>query len=178
MHMYMSGGDVKAKIACAAISLCLMIIACPTWASTANVRHKHTEIMELLRVMGMASLPKEMAPLISAQFVASLRHSDPSFSDRGVAATKELVRVYLSDPARAGQFMQQLVPIYDHEFTATEIQQLIVFYKTPLGRKLAASMFTIDAESAQVGRAWAAEILPGLRNMVLSRLRSEGLLSH
>lgn len=108
--------------------------------------------------------------------VSSLRRSDPLFSDRGVGVVNAGVSDYLSDPIHSGQLSQQLVPIYEREFSPKEIQELIAFYKTPIGRKLAVSLATIDAKSAQEGQQWAVGMLPGLRDVLLRRLRSEQLI--
>jgi hypothetical protein len=134
------------------------------------------DVAELMQLSGAANIARELAPLISAQFVSSLRQSNPILPERTTAVVTEVVTGYLSDPARTKDLMDQLEQIYAQTFTATEVRQLIAFYKTPIGRKLTASLPEITSESAQIGQAWAAKMLPGLQEALMTRLRSEGLL--
>ena len=168
---------MKCKAVCAIAIVLFVAIGLTGQVSATNRRANNADdVIELLRVNGVANLPAKMAPLIAAELVSSLRRSDPLFSDRGVGVVNAVVSDYLSDPIRSGQLSQQLVPIYEREFTPKEIQELIALYKTPIGRKLAGSLATIDAESAQVGQQWAVGMLPGLRDVLLRRLRSEQLI--
>lgn len=51
-----------------------------------------------------------------------------------------------------------VIPIYQKYYTDEDIQQLIVFYQTPLGKKVIASTPQIMQESMQVGQNWGRAI--------------------
>lgn len=162
------------KIIRCAFSLCVVL----AWLTQAvpHEAESQGDVRQLLRLSGAANVVQSLAPLISAQFVASLKQSNPILPERTLGVTTDVVTRYLGDPTRKKDLLDQLAQIYERTFTPQEIQQLIAFYKTPIGRKLAASLPAITDASSQVGQAWAAKILPGLREEVLTRLRAEGLI--
>lgn len=156
--------------------LWLMGILSAQSASAQNVPATRTDVAELLQLSGAANVGQALAPLIAKQFVAALRQSNPILPDRATTVVTAVVSGYLGNPARTKELFDQIGQVYARTFTPAEIQQLIAFYKTPVGHKLTASLPAITSESAQIGQAWAAKVLPGLREELLTRLRSEGLL--
>ena len=53
--------------------------------------------------------------------------------------------------------MEMLVPIYDKHLTHADIEDLIAFYETPVGRKLLAVMPQMHHESRTAGEIWGRE---------------------
>jgi uncharacterized protein len=135
------------------------------------------DVAELIHLNGAANIAGGLAPLLSSQFVAALRQSNPNLPNRAVSVTNEVIMQYLRDPAQTEQLINALIPIYAHAFSETEVRQLLEFYKTPIGRKLGASFPSISAQSAQVGAMWAERSFPELKVRLVARLRAEGLLS-
>ena len=54
--------------------------------------------------------------------------------------------------------IKHLEPIYAARFTADELNQLIAFYRTPIGHRLADEQATIGIESMRAGQIWGAEV--------------------
>jgi len=54
--------------------------------------------------------------------------------------------------------VDSLVPIYARHFSQAELDQLAVFYATPLGQRLVIEQQGIAAESLEMGRKWGAAI--------------------
>jgi hypothetical protein len=54
--------------------------------------------------------------------------------------------------------VDSLVPVYAAHFTKSELDQLVRFYESPLGRRLSAVQPQITQESMQVGQRWGAII--------------------
>lgn len=65
---------------------------------------------------------------------------------------KEFANTSLSD------LIEMLVPVYQKHYTQSELKQIIKFYKTPIGKKLAATTPQIMKESMEVGQKWGAKI--------------------
>jgi hypothetical protein len=159
----------------------LMAVLVCTWpvfavAGEAPVAER-SDVTELLRLSGATDIAKELTPFIARQFMLALQQSNRGLSSRAILVINQVVNQYLSDQARADELTSELAPIYEKIFSPAEIKELIAFYGSPVGRKLAASLPEITAQSAQVGQAWATKIMPGLRSEVLGRLRSEGLIA-
>jgi len=55
-----------------------------------------------------------------------------------------------------GQLVDSLVPVYAAHFTLAQLQELVRFYESPLGRRLAEIQPLITQESMQAGQRWGA----------------------
>lgn len=57
-----------------------------------------------------------------------------------------------ADPVVLDDMMQETAKLYARHFTVTELQQIAVFYKTPVGAKMLATMPQLTAESMQMSQ--------------------------
>ena len=75
------------------------------------------------------------------------------------------------------EFGPRLTQVYAEEFTEPELRQLIAFYQTPIGQKLASRTPLLTKRGAQVGAEVAEAHLPELEEMIKARaaeLQQEG----
>lgn len=56
------------------------------------------------------------------------------------------------------EFIDLIVPIYKDHYSEDEIQQLIEFYKTPMGQKIVKEAPAIQQESYAAGQEWGRSI--------------------
>lgn len=56
------------------------------------------------------------------------------------------------------RFIEQLVPIYAAHFSTAQLQQLVAFYESPLGRHLADAQPHVTVESMQAGQLFGAAL--------------------
>jgi len=62
-----------------------------------------------------------------------------------------------------------IIPIYDKYYTTEEINKIIEFYQTPLGKKVISTMPQIMQESIQAGRSWGKEVGEKVYNKLKER---------
>ena len=55
-------------------------------------------------------------------------------------------------------FIERAVPIYASRFSKQELEQLLAFYRSPTGRRLAAEAPALSAEMMRVGQLWGVEL--------------------
>jgi hypothetical protein len=55
------------------------------------------------------------------------------------------------------ELTERMVPIYQRHFSATDIQGLLKFYRSPLGKKVITEMPATMAEGMQLGQDWGRE---------------------
>lgn len=55
------------------------------------------------------------------------------------------------------ELTERMVPIYQRHFSAADIQGLLKFYRSPLGRKVITEMPATMAEGMQVGQEWGRQ---------------------
>ena len=51
-----------------------------------------------------------------------------------------------------------MVPIYDKYYTEEEINQIIAFYNSPVGKKMISTMPLVMQESMAAGQAWGKQL--------------------
>ena len=69
------------------------------------------------------------------------------------------------------QLMELLIPIYASHLTKAELEGLVRFYQTPLGRRVAEVLPLITQESMQAGQSWGA----GIGRQVAESLAQSGV---
>ena len=86
-------------------------------------------------------------------------------------STLSLVKRQIS--AKNG-LMDRVVPLYDKHYTKDEIQSLIRFYETPLGKKVSALRPQIAKEGMVVAEEWINFLEPLLVQALARSLEKEG----
>lgn len=61
------------------------------------------------------------------------------------------------DAKGARELTERMVPIYQRHFSAADIQGLLKFYRSPLGKKVITEMPATMAEGMQLGQEWGRE---------------------
>ena len=131
------------------------------------------DIVKLLKITGSESLGLKMGMAISNQFIDNLSRQNPNLSPTAIAAIKsEISRVFVENMPK---LTSEMVQVYAEHFTQKDIEGLINFYETPLGKKAVHEMPQIMQESFALGRSWGQQILPELRTRLKARLEKEGL---
>lgn len=74
------------------------------------------------------------------------------------------------DEAGARELTERMVPIYQRHFSQADIQGLLKFYRSPLGRKVVAEMPATMAEGMQLGQQWGRERAQAM----LAQLQKDG----
>lgn len=67
-------------------------------------------------------------------------------------------------------FLTLLIPVYDKYFSNDDLEGLIAFYQTPLGKKLVSTLPQIITEVAAVGDKYGQQVA----NQVIQRMQAEG----
>jgi len=73
---------------------------------------------------------------------------------------KEFQKTSLND------LTKMLTPVYSKHLTLKDLKEIIVFYDTPVGKKLAKKTPLIMQESMQVGQQWGAKIVEDIMKKI------------
>ena len=73
---------------------------------------------------------------------------------------------------KAEDIVNLVIPIYEKHYSEQDIEQLIIFYKSPIGQKAIAVTPVISQESMVAGQQWGIEI----GKKVIDKLKEKGLL--
>jgi hypothetical protein len=138
-------------------------------ASVAN-RAKQADIHKLMQLMGAKQLISQVMEQVLQQETASVEKSRPDIPPDFWTHFQDDVRQEI----HAEELQEMMVPIYEKHFTRLEIRQLIVFYQSPVGRKMTASLPAIQVEFMQVGEKWGALLGNRLDAIVAKHLQEKG----
>jgi hypothetical protein len=70
----------------------------------------------------------------------------------------------------ADKFIELLLPIYDKHFSNEELEGIIAFYETPVGKKLVSTLPQVMEESGAAGAIYGQEVAA----RVIKRMQAEG----
>src|SRR5262249_17604890 len=102
---------------------------------------------------GVQQMMDQMVPSLEAQAQASGKSLPPDYKQRMNAVLLEVVPY--------PEMKEWSADIYAQRFTAKELKELIAFYRTPVGRKLASKLPEIMGEAGKKVSVVLPQRLPG-----------------
>jgi len=132
-----------------------------------------TRLMDLLNATQNA---EQLSAVVAEGMVASIRSAHPDAPPRVLTIVSEIVKKKFSEAlgGREG-LLSRVVPIYAKYYTREDIQALIAFYQSDVGRKAIKTMPAVFQESMTIGQQWATEVMPQIQRELEQRLRAEGI---
>ena len=129
-------------------------------AATSEDQAKEHDIRRLLELTGSGKLGVQIAGQMLDQFRHSLPDVPAEFWDQ--------VKLEM----KPQELNNMIVPIYAKHFTDSDIQELIKFYESPVGKKLVASLPQVTQEAMAAGQQWGQNVA----RKVQERLKAKGYL--
>ena len=124
--------------ACIAV---LALASAPAWAAQASAQ----QVRELMSVFGVNRMFQQMNVQMAGMMGQQLPCVPASYWNN-----------FLDEKGMA-ELTEKMIPIYQRHFSAAEIDGLLKFYRSPLGRKVVAEMPSTMAEGMQIGRQWGQQ---------------------
>ncbi len=121
---------------------------------------KINNIKKLMEITGS----KKMSQQVITQMIAGMKKQLPQVP---VAFWDSFVAEYDPDVV-----MNELIPVYAKYYTNAEIEQIIAFYETPLGKKITQVMPQVMQESMQIGQKYGVQ----MAQAALKKLQAAGYL--
>lgn len=147
--------------------LTLLVLAQPSGATDRIEQTKAADIQQLLGLLDVWGTTASLGPVIADEFAGSLREENPELSTSVSDSFRQaLLDVLGSDLENSQSLLRQsYADLYDRNFSAAEIAELVAFYRTPTGQKYLLAQQTLLNDSAMVLQAW----LNGARDRVIVR---------
>jgi len=112
--------------------------------------------LELIEVTDADALLEQMVPAIIAQQSVLLRRERPELGEAELRAFRDHLRAEIE--AARQEFLERMAGLYLQHFTADELERLIAFYRTPVGKKSVEVMPQVMAKTIAMGDTWARQI--------------------
>jgi len=127
---------------------------------------------ELLVVVGSAKQFDVVVPLITQQ----LENAFVSLKPDHAAEIKDVFRAIPEKfSQRKQELLDQIAALYADKLTADEINEIIRFYKTPIGAKFIQLQPELVQQSMQLGQAWGRKIGQEIEQDVRKQLKDRGV---
>jgi hypothetical protein len=134
------------------VALPLALVATLAAPRTTYAQASDTLKQRLVRELVAKARFVDQAMQVIEQAVPAQRATNPRVPEVFWDRFLEQVR------ARRGELEAGYVTIYDHNFTADEIRQLITFYESPIGKRLLEKQPVLLREGMALGQEWGARI--------------------
>lgn len=106
-----------------------------------------------LKTMFKAAGSEETYKTIITQMFNMFKEQYPNVEEKvWIDLEEEFIKVSMDE------LVLMIAPVYAKYLNQSELQQLIEFYDSPVGRKLAESTPLITQESMQIGQKWGEKI--------------------
>ena len=129
-------------VGAAAVAAIGIMFACSESAAAEAEKQKEDAIRELMVLTGAGDLGTQMMEQMGAALAAGQGDDFQAFWTD------------FSERIEAGDLIEMVVPIYAKHFELAEIEEVIRFNKTPVGKKFVRVMPDIMQESMAAGMEW------------------------
>ncbi len=163
-----------ARLLLASVGVAFLSVAVPVggFAQQKTDPARLAAAKELLVAVGSAKQIDVVVPLIAQQ----LENAFVSIKPDHAAEIKEVFRTIPEKfSQRKQELLDQTAAIYADKLTADEINEIITFYKTPVGAKFVQAQPEIMQQSMQVGQAWSRKVGQDMDQEVRKQLKDRGV---
>jgi uncharacterized protein len=126
----------------------LLIFVCLTTSGQVDKEYSKT----LTRMFEVSGTEETFQSVIKQMFGMFKEHYPEAGSDVWDDLEKEFSKTSLND------LTEMLVPVYSKYMTISDLQELIKFYESPVGKKFAKNTPLITQESMEIGQQWGLKI--------------------
>jgi hypothetical protein len=135
---------------------------------------QRAKIIELMELTGAKSMGDQMGQVFIQQFSAAMQQAKPNIPKRAHEVIRDVTIEILKENSQ--ELLSRAIPVYEKHFTEKEIEELIVFYRTPTGQKAIKEFPVLMQEFIPISQSWASGLQPLLQQRLRERLAAEGLL--
>lgn len=164
--------------------LCCSWFSVSVWAQADNrtneslpplTEAKRRDIGFLMELTGTNEFARQLVQLTAQQLTELLRLRDPNLPPALLDFLEGELRRLMEEELQAENgLLAEFIPVYHKYYTHEEIQQLLDFYRTPLGRKHAKLTPQVLKEGIGRSKNWVETAIPRLRQKLQQRF--QGLL--
>ncbi len=138
---------------------CAVFVLTTVGAQSPGEKHDPARTRKLLELSGAG----EMGKMVSDQLIGQLSQTMPDVPQEFWDEFRKEVK--------PETLTELIIPVYERHFTPPDIDQLIAFYESPIGRKLVEKQPALVQDAMQVGQRWGQDL--GMQ--VARRLQERGI---
>src|SRR5262245_43461893 len=132
------------------------------------------KIVELMDVMGMKNITRQVSMSVAKQLAYGLAQAQPDIDRKAFDIVLSVSDETLT--ARSDELLGKIVPLYAKHFTEAELDELLAFYRSPIGRKTTDTMPGLMQESMELVAKESESSIPKIKERVTEQLREQGFI--
>lgn len=136
---------------------------------------KRAAIHELLEMTDATHVGHIFGEAYVQHLANTLQQMNPNLDPRIFAILEEEVHAVINEELVTNSLQERMVPVYHRYLTLEETQELIQFYKSPIGRKAVEVIPKMVDEGTLVAQQWGIALVPKIEQRVMTRLQQEGV---
>jgi hypothetical protein len=109
-----------------------------------------------MQVSNLLAKRDQMVALVEAQIANLVLAANPGAEDKVDRAVTDVIRPALK--LRIPEYLDLAAGVYADHFTRAELEQLVSFYKSPLGQKLVREQGELIPAITQMSRQWVNRV--------------------
>lgn len=160
------------------LPLVLSVLLEPTAviAQQATTDHR-SDIVRLLELTHAVEMGEELGGAMAEEMINMLKVNQPGLPTRVFEIIREESVAFAKNSVGGDDGMlEDIIAVYADQLSPEDTRELVRFYETPAGKRIADAMPEIQRRSMEVGRAWGERMGPALGAAITTRLQEEGFV--
>ena len=146
--------QIKNKPSLLTLLLVFSLIS-PSFATTES---KEKDIIILLEAMGISSMAEQMADAMVTMAITQEKKRNPNLPKNVEHALSQAIYDVVIENAHELDVM--LIPLYDKYYTHKEINELIIFFNSTVGKKYSSVLMPMTQEMLPIAQKWGQKVGP------------------
>jgi uncharacterized protein len=151
-----------------------MVCVVAAYAAADISAGERKKILELMEIIGAKNIGRQVSVSFAQQLSYGLKQSQPDIDPEAFKVVASVTDEELSKHSE--DLLEKMVPLYAKHFTAADLDALLAFYKSPIGRKTVEAMPALMQESMELAIDESKAAVPKIQELVTERLRADGML--
>ena len=137
---------------------------------------KKAVIDELLEITGALKVSEMMGNAIAGEMINAMAAQNKQISPKIVDIIKDEMGKLMHEQFIENRFIHETsYTVYHKYFSLGELQEMVDFYKTPTGSKVAKLLPQVTQESMAIGQKHGMSLGPLIQQRLQARFKAEGI---
>jgi uncharacterized protein len=158
-------------LAAAALSLTMLAASAPAFAQEVSpdqlaLARKYVDLTDKVDLFGTSLAD------VAGRTLQQVLKLNPALGGQATQAVTDVVNDYKQ---HRGDLFDQIARVYAQHFTTDELQQLVTFYSSPVGQKLAGANFEINQQLNKMMQLYQVNLATEFYAKVRANLKAKGV---
>ena len=159
------------------LSILSLLLFSPLCSAEVFTKEKKQAIDELVAITGALEVSEMLGKAVANQVIAAMMQQNQSVDKQTIAIIQDEIGSVMYDEFIANGFLiNMLYELYHKHFSTLELQEIVAFYKTDTGKKMANLLPELTQEGMQAGQLHGQSLGPTIERRLRARFEKEGIL--